>query len=207
MTAEEYTPPTSDPTTLLTRSNLLRLETSELLAESTLHIHPPQSSLSTPHHSNGGYVTGEERAHYEVKWSPTVRKYLHTVNDVLAACQKAMLSPDVCQVTNNNGSSSRSSSTSSKDARQYRVPLYSDKFIKHTQGETWEFASPSGYTLLPVGSFGHIGNAGLTNRHANGNNVPVLDVAVLMEGEGFVRGKDYLNGRYADVSNMHSVVK
>jgi hypothetical protein len=59
---------------------------------------------------------------------------------------------------------------------------------------------PTSLSLIPIGSLAHLGNAGLTNRHANGNNVPVLDVAVLMEG--MVGGKDYLNGRYADVSKF-----
>jgi hypothetical protein len=59
---------------------------------------------------------------------------------------------------------------------------------------------PTSLSLIPIGSLAHLGNAGLTNRHANGNNVPVLDVAVLMEG--MVGGKDYLNGRYGDVSKF-----
>ena len=98
----------------------------------------------------------------------------------------------------------------------YRVPLCSDKFRKHVDhgkgssssssslSDKWEFSSAKSLTLMPVGSFAHVGNAGLTNRHANGNNVPVLDVAVLMEG--FVGGKDYLNGRYGDVSAFCCVV-
>ena len=175
-----------DQSTSLTRSNLLRLESTELLAESYLHIHPP--SLSP--HSNEGYLAGEERAHWEVKWSPVVRKYLHAVNDVLMDGKKVTsLSPDVCQVDNG-----------------YRVPLGSDKFVKHVNcagdkdvANKWEFDSPSSLTLVPVGSLAYLGNAGLTNRHANGGNLPVLDVAVLV-GEGFLSGKDYMNGRYVDVS-------
>lgn len=100
------------------------------------------------------------------------------------------LSPDVCQVDNNG----------------YRVPLGSDKFVKHLNcagdkdaANKWEFDSPSSLTLVPVGSLAYLGNAGLTNRHANGGNLPVLDVAVLV-GEGFLSGKDYMNGRYVDVS-------
>lgn len=179
MTAEH----TEDPTISLTRSNLLRLETAELLTESTLHIHPP--SLSP--HSNEGYVTGEERAHYEAKWSPAVRRYLHDVNDVLVNVKQCTIGPEVARVEDG-----------------YRVPLCSDKFRKHvdcddsSSSDKWEFLSAESLTLVPVGSFAHVGNAGLTNRHANGNNVPVLDVAVLMDG--FVGGKDYLNGRYSDVS-------
>lgn len=191
MTIEEYTqtapPSSSDPTALLTRSNLLRLETSELLDESTLRVRPPRS----------GHV-GEERARYEARWSPAVRKYLRVVKEALssAASDGARLSPDVCEVNHREDDGIGGSG----EERRYRVPLHSDKFAKHARGERWEFVSPSAYALRPVGSFGHIGNAGLTDRHANGNVVPVLDVVVLTKGEGFVGGKDYLNGRYADVS-------
>lgn len=182
MTAEP-----SDSTTLLARTNLLNLETSALLTESTLHIHPPQN-ISTPHLSQG-FNVGEDRAHYEVRWSPAVRRYLHDVNDALSSLGDGTLSPEVCAVGDG-----------------YRVPLGSDKFLKHvasndkSDNNKWEFPTPKSLTLHPIGSFAHLGNAGLTNRHANGNNVPVLDVAV--EVEGFVGGKDYLNGRYGDVSSV-----
>ena len=105
---------------------------------------------------------------------------------------------------------------------RYRVPLQSDKFHKSVSGgggkqqnnddnnnNEWKFPFQGGKSLHlePIGSFAHVGNAGLTNRHANGNVVPLLDVAVLFpagateEGEeGFVGGKDYLNHRYTDVS-------
>jgi hypothetical protein len=162
----------NDPATTLTRSNLLRLSTAQLLAESTLHIHPP--SLSP--HSNTGYLVGEERSHHEVKWSPVVRKYLHVLRDIVVSLPNATLRPEICKVDDG-----------------YKVPLVSDKYTTE-----WEFDTPTSMSLVPIGSFSHAGNAGLTNRHANGNNVPVLDVGVMMEG--FVGGKDYLNGRYGDVS-------
>ena len=122
-----------------------------------------------------------------------MRRYLHYVNDVICGLQQCSLSPEVCRVEGG-----------------YRVPLCSDKFQKHVaaiKGSNknndgrWEFETPASLTLAPVGSFGALGNAGLTNRHANGNNVPILDVAVLI-GDGFLVGKDYLNGRYVDVSML-----
>jgi len=112
------------------------------------------------------------------------------------------------------------------EGKQYRVPLVSDKFQKSVMGDSkhnsnargngeWKFPFAGGKSLHlePIGSFAHVGNAGLANRHANGNVVPVLDVAVLFpagqdssgsNGVGstsaFVSGKDYLNHRYGDVS-------
>eukprot|EP00804_Cyclotella_cryptica_P000287 CCRYP_010222-RA/>CCRYP_010222-RA protein AED:0.03 eAED:0.03 QI:184/1/1/1/0.75/0.6/5/416/1480 len=181
-------------TSLLARTNLLRLETAELLSESTLHVHPPALASTTS--SSTSLAIGEERAHYEARWSPLVRKYLHQVNDILLSSLgqgTTRLSPDLCAVDGG-----------------YRIPLQSDKFQKHVRGDShgdsqWEFPAPKHLTLHPVGSFAHLGNAGLTNRHANGNNVPVLDVAVLISEEGFVGGKDYLNGRYFDKRNILAV--
>jgi hypothetical protein len=128
------------------------------------------------------------------------------------------------------------SSGDDDDKPMYRIPLLSDKFHKSlppsigtitiTGGGaggkqqqssadnpliSWSFPFHGGssLSLVPIGSFGHIGNAGLANRHANGGNVlPVLDVAVLVDNNItnhedsslFVGGKDYLNHRYTDVS-------
>jgi len=106
---------------------------------------------------------------------------------------------------------------------EHRVPLLSDKFNKSSSSSnnnpltTWSFPFQGGTSLSihPIGSFGHVGNAGLANRHANGGDVlPVLDVAVLVDGsimggdgdsEGFVGGKDYLNHRYTDKRNILAV--
>ncbi|KAL7543753.1 hypothetical protein ACHAXR_013445 [Thalassiosira sp. AJA248-18] len=143
--------PNNSATNALARSNLLRLETSELLQESFLHIHPPHAN------TKGEYESGsqDKSAHYEAKWAP-----------------------------NNN-------------------PLTSWSF---------PFQGGSTLTLHPIGSFAHIGNAGLSNRHANGNVLPMLDVAVLVnnddsdgDGGGFVGGKDYLNHRYTDKRNILAV--
>ncbi|EJK61941.1 hypothetical protein THAOC_17480, partial [Thalassiosira oceanica] len=95
--------------------------------------------------------------------------------------------------------------------RLYRVPLESDKHVKAARGSkrgdegagwTFPFAGGESLDVVPVGSFGADGSAGLAARHANGGVVPVLDLAVLFGGGdgGFVGGKDYLNHRYTDVS-------
>jgi len=73
----------SSATNALARSNLLRLETSELLQESFLHIHP----------------TGDaNNAHYEAKWAPSVRSYLTQVKEVIANLGEATLGPDVAKL-------------------------------------------------------------------------------------------------------------
>jgi len=108
-----------------------------------------------------------------------------------------------------------------KDGTRYRIPLLSDKFTKSVEASSasnpltsWSFpfAGGNSLTVHPIGSLAHVGNAGLANRHANGNVVPVLDVAVLVnnksngeEGDAFVGGKDYLNHRYTDKRNILAV--
>lgn len=207
----------SSNTDALARSNLLRLETCELLKESILHIHPTTISNSL------GDGSGGVRAHEEAKWAPSVRDYLDKITQVITSLDETTLSPSVALLPNSN-----SAGTSGKDAAtspEYRIPLLSDKFHKSllpiTSGKeksvadhrdnpltTWSFPFHGGpsLSLVPIGSFGHLGNAGLANRHANGGNVvPVLDVAVLVDNthnvaSPFVGGKDYLNHRYTDVS-------
>jgi hypothetical protein len=216
----------------LARSNLLRLETCELLKESVLHIHPATSSSTTTtsgdhyhHHGGGGSNSGVHRAHEEAKWAPSVREYLDKVARAIAILEPTKLSPSVAILPN---------SGADDDKPMYRIPLLSDKFHKSLPPSTstttggvaggkqqqssadnpltsWSFPFHGGssLSLVPIGSFGHIGNAGLANRHANGGNVlPVLDVAVLVDNNItnhgnsslFVGGKDYLNHRYTDVS-------
>lgn len=218
----------------LARSNLLRLETCELLKESVLHIHPATSSSSSSttsgdhyHHGGGGSNSGVHRAHEEAKWAPSVREYLDKVTRAIISIEPTKLSPSVAILPN--------SGDYDDNKPMYRIPLLSDKFHKSlppsststtTGGGTggkqqqssvdnpltsWSFPFHGGssLSLVPIGSFGHIGNAGLANRHANGGNVlPVLDVAVLVDNsitndedsKLFVGGKDYLNHRYTDVS-------
>ena len=216
----------------LARSNLLRLETCELLKESVLHIHPPTSSSTSTtlgdhyHHGGGGSNSGVHRAHEEAKWAPSVREYLDKVTRAIACIEPTKLSPSVAILPSGGDDDNKP---------MYRIPLLSDKFHKSlppsststTTGgvaggkqqqssadnplTSWSFPFHGGssLSLVPIGSFGHIGNAGLANRHANGGNVlPVLDVAVLVDNNItnhedsslFVGGKDYLNHRYTDVS-------
>jgi hypothetical protein len=70
--------------------------------------------------------------------------------------------------------------------------------------------------VSPIHSYAANG-AGLTTSFANANVIPTLDLAVLMpvkskfeeevdqDTVGMVGGKDYLNGRYFDVSKMECV--
>ena len=205
---------TSSNTDALVRSNLLRLEMCELLKESFLHIHPPATTTTSS--SDNGVVN---RAHEEAKWAPTVRDYLVKIQEVMESLDEATLSPSVAILPN----SSNSGGGDNDAAQMYRIPLHSDKFHKSlpvsssssssssgrdNSSTSWSFPFHGGssLSLVPIGSFGHIGNAGLANRHANGGNVlPVLDVAVLVSNDvdassPFVGGKDYLNHRYTDVS-------
>jgi hypothetical protein len=198
-------------TDALARSNLLRLEITELIREATLHLHP---------HGN------ESSIHYEAKWAPIVRGYISNLSSVLTSLDKCSLSPDVCLISSASAAAAASSatgggvkdkgmkrmSTVDDDTKTYRVPLQSDKFLKSlpAAGTTsnsptpWNFPFSGKVKLVPVGSYAHIGNAGLTNRHANGNVLPTLDLAILVKGgdgdDAFVGGKDYLNHRYTDVS-------
>ena len=220
----------------LARSNLLRLETSELLSESKLHIHPTTTSVS---HDNNNNNT----AHYEAAWSPNVRSYISNIKDIINSLDETILSPNVALLpTNKSDKTVVEKSEGGEEENKYRVPLLSDKFYKSTAHHTlstassssslnntkkksknsnnnnnnplttWSFPFMGGQSLsiVPIGSFAHVGNAGLSNVHANGGNVlPVLDLAVLFpcggdsvekSVSGFMGGKDYLNHRYTDVS-------
>lgn len=196
-------------TDALARSNLLRLETTELIKEATLHLHP-----------NGN----DSSIHYEAKWAPIVRGYVSNLTSALGALEKCTLSPDICLISPSSSASGgggggvnekgmeqlSNAGGGGVESTKYRVPLQSDKFLKSLPGGSaaampWTFPFSGKLKILPIGSYAHIGNAGLTNRHANGNVVPTLDLAVLVKGGGgdddaFVAGKDYLNHRYTDVS-------
>ena len=193
-------------TDALARSNLLRLETTELIKEATLHLHP-----------NGN----DSSIHYEAKWAPTVRGYVSNLSSVLSALEGCTLSPEVCLMSSSSASGGggvkekgmeQLNGGGGVESTKYRVPLQSDKFLKSLPGGSaaaagtpWTFPFSGRVKVLPIGSYAHIGNAGLTNRHANGNVVPTLDLAVLVKGgdgddDAFVGGKDYLNHRFTDVS-------
>ncbi len=168
-------------TDALARSNLLRLETAELVKEATLHLHP-----------NGN----DSSIHYEAKWAPMVRGYISNLSSVLSALDNCTLSPDVCLISSSSASGGgvkekgmEQLSGGGLESTKYRVPLQSDKFLKSLPGGSstatttpWTFPFSGKVKLVPIGSYAHIGNAGLTNRHANGNVVPTLDLAVLVKG-------------------------
>ena len=207
----------SAATESLARTNLLNLETSELLRESYLHVHPSGDA---------------SHVHYEARWSPSVRSYLSSVKEVIGSLGRAALDSDVAVLPNIDGGGGGSTRErgmehlvkdgSNTGGELYRIPLLSDKFVKSLSqsscnpitgnksggATSWSFpfSGGSSLTIAPIGSFAHLGNAGLANRRANGNVIPTLDVAVLVDagdesGENeFVGGKDYLNHRYIDVS-------
>ena len=205
----------------LAKSNLLRLETNELINESKLHIHPPTGSSDNTTTTSSSHNAA---VHYEAKWSPSVRTYIHDIKHIIHGLGGVSLCPNVALLPPN------SNNVKERGENKYRIPLLSDKFHKsqhhqHTNNNSsnnnpltsWSFPFHGGKSLhiQPIGSFGQVGNAGLANVHANGcggDVVPVLDLAVLFhvnvgdndggeEGEaGFVAGKDYLNHRYTDVS-------
>ena len=175
----------SAATESLARSNLLRLEAAELVREGALRVSPAENHR------------GEE-----VRWAPSVRAYVERVKSAIGGLDGATLSPEVAALPQEGDG---------KKKRCYRIPLVSDKHVKSVKGAkskkgeaaasewTFPFAGGESLDVVPVGSFGADGGAGLAGRHANGNVVPVLDLAVLFDGE-FVGGKDYLNHRYTDVS-------
>jgi len=218
---------TNTNTETLARNNKLRLQINELLNESVLHVHP---SLD---HGGGGGGGGNV---VEAKWSNTVRSYISNVSSIISSLDETLLSPNVALLPNNNNIIGRSME---EGGNKYRVPLLSDKFYKSITSSsslpssssststssppttnpltdyTFPFNGGKSLSIIPIGSFAHLYNAGLTNLHGNGNIVPTLDLAVLVnvdddkggdekgedgKGGGFVGGKDYLNHRYTDVS-------
>lgn len=187
MTAEESLQ-SSTATEELYHTNLLRLQATQLLSESIL-----------PLSSNTGMLEKE------VKWAKNVREYIDNIKNNISSMKEAVLSPDDVKFKNEN----------SKEDK-FWIQLHSDKAKKHldSKDETnkWNipFTGGSNLKVLPVNSYAANG-AGLTTSVANANVLPTIDVAVLMpvknkfddeEDEiGMIGGKDYLNGRYFDVSS------
>ena len=172
----------------LYRTNLLRLETSELLNESTLHLSPFSGELDR-----------------EVKWSDDVRKYIEAVKDAIGGMDSTVLGPDNAAMPPLSSSDDNHDKDGTADKR-YWASLESDKF--HKQGSGWSFPFAGGRSLQikPVGEYG-AGGAGMTNQRGNALCLPMVDLAVLSPsnsaGNGeddMIGGKDYLNGRYFDVS-------
>ena len=228
---------TNTNTETLARNNKLRLQINELLNESVLHVHP---SLDHHNHGSGGGGGGGGNV-VEAKWSNTVRSYISNVSSIIGSLDETLLSPNVALLPNNNTNSSGSKNVE-EGVNKYRVPLLSDKFHKSITSPstststsssptanpltsyTFPFNGGKSLSIIPIGSFAHLYNAGLTSVHGNGNVLPTLDLAVLVNvddddygdmkdgdkgrdgkrGE-FVGGKDYLNHRYTDVSFVLSV--
>ena len=174
----------------LYRTNLLRLETSELLNESTLHLSPFSGELDR-----------------EVKWSDDVRKYIEAVKAAIGGMDNTVLGPDNAAMPPLSSSDDSHDKDGTADKR-YWASLMSDKF--HKQGSGWSFPFAGGRSLQiePVGEYG-AGGAGMTNQRGNALCLPMVDLAVLSPsssaGNGeddMIGGKDYLNGRYFDVSKV-----
>ena len=174
----------------LYRTNLLRLETTELLTESILHLSPFSGELDR-----------------EVKWSEDVRRYIETVKGAVEGMEGIHLSPNnALMATSSEELAVERNSISS--GKKYWANLFSDKFQKHDSDSTdWSFPFSGGKSLQiePIGEYG-AGGAGMTNQRGNALCLPVVDLAVLVsaqgsgEADGMIGGKDYLNGRYFDVS-------
>ena len=239
---------TSSSSDALLRSNLLRLEISELLHESSLFVRPGPSSSTNDHVSSSRSVSkkkGGGNAGGEVKWANDVRRYIEQITETVHSLDGATLSPSVALLSppaSLHEDGSRSSSSKGVGQQRYYVPLTSDKFLKSidtggagdnhnslsknntkkkketaaSSSSSWSFpfAGGSSLQLSPIGSYGHVNNAGLTRQHANGaagNVVPTLDMAVLFDASSssssssFVSGKDYLNSRYTDKRNILAV--
>ena len=217
-TSTTNTSTTNTNTETLARTNKLRLQINELLNESVLHVSP-----TLDHHNHGGIVGGGGRDVVEAKWSNVVRSYISNVSSIIQSLDETLLSPNVALLPNTSNNSSSSSSSMDGGGNKYRVLLLSDKFYKSITSSssssssttssstnplttyTFPFHGGKSLSIIPIGSFAN--NVGLTNVHGNGNIIPTLDLAVLVnvdgndKGEGgFVGGKDYLNHRYTDVS-------
>ena len=173
----------------LYHTNLLRLQAQQLLDESVLNVS-----------SHTGYLEKE------VKWASEAWEYVDTIKRIIGGAKGAVLSPDDVRVNNS------SSKGGGKKEDLFFIQLHSDKAKRHLSGEEkdkWSIPFHGGSTLdvVPVYSYAANG-AGLTTKAANANVTPTIDVAVLMpvidddaEGDnGMIGGKDYLNGRYFDVS-------
>ena len=205
---------TSSSSDALLRSNLLRLEISELVHESSLLVRPGPSSSTNDHVSSSRSVSkkkGGGNAGGEVKWANDVRRYIEQITETVRSLDGATLSPSVALLSppaHDDGS--WSSSSKEVGQQRYYVPLTSDKFLKSidtvgdnrnsssknntkknketaaSSSSSWSFpfAGGSSLQLSPIGSYGHVNNAGLTRQHANGatgNVVPTLDMAVLFD--------------------------
>ena len=192
MTMEDSLQP-SAATEELYHTNLLRLQATQLLSESIL-----------PLSSHTGMLENE------VKWAKDVWEYVDNIKRSLSTIGEAVISPD--DVKFNSGKSEK---------QKFWIKLHSDKAQKHLKSEDekdkWNFPFPGGEHLKVAPIYSYAANgAGLTTSVANANVLPTIDLAVLMpvmskfdddneeDNFGMIGGKDYLNGRYFDVSYFFS---
>lgn len=171
----------------LYHTNLLRLQAAQLLSESILYLSSHTGLLDK-----------------EVKWAKDVHAYIDDVKNTIMSMGKSILSPDDVVFHN----------TDHKD-KTFWIQLHSDKARKHFESDDdqhkWRFHFAGGESLkiTPINSYAANG-AGLTTSFANANILPTIDLAVLMPPKtsngsdeiGMIGGKDYLNGRYFDVSTF-----
>ena len=173
----------------LYHTNLLRLQATQLLSESILPLSSHTGMLEK-----------------EVKWAKDVWEYMDHLKRTLVTMKAAVLSPD--EVKFNNA-----------EDKKFWIKLHSDKAQKHfdsgdsDEKNKWNFGFAGGdhLKMAPIHSYAANG-AGLTTAVANANVIPTLDLAVLMpvkskfeddaDDSGMIGGKDYLNGRYFDVSHV-----
>lgn len=187
MTMEESLE-SSTATEELYHTNLLRLQATQLLSESILPLSSHTGMLEK-----------------EVKWAKDVWEYIDNVKRNISSLGEAELSPDDVKFKNVENSTEN----------KFWIKLHSDKAQKHFDSKDdkgkWNipFTGGSNLKIVPINSYAANG-AGLTTSVANANVLPTLDVAVLMpvkskfddEGDdvGMIGGKDFMNGRYFDVS-------
>jgi len=188
---------TTVATAELYSSNLLRLESSEMLKESVLHVSPHSGELKR-----------------EVKWANQLRDYVTNVKDVLSNMKSATLNPDIATISGSSSTESSSKDDNKGGLSSSWIALHSDKATTK-QNVPWEFTFSGGQSLQieAVGCYG-AGGVGLTTSNANAQVLPTIDIAVLMpsflgdqdqDEIGMVGGKDYLNHRYFDKRNIFAL--
>jgi hypothetical protein len=213
MTMEDDLQQPSTATEELYHTNLLRLQAAQLLSESIL-----------PLSSHIGMLENE------VKWAKDVWQYMENVKKILGTVKGAVLSPDDVTIQSHDKESSQQCQRfwvklHSDKARKHLDNVNKDENARDNN-QRFDFKFPGGDHLKvsPIHSYAANG-AGLTTYVANANVIPTLDLAVLMpvkskfeeddrddgnhnsehDNVGMIGGKDYLNGRYFDVSKRGNV--
>lgn len=209
-TSNNNTASNTNATQELYHTNLLRLQAEQLLSESVL-----------PLCSQTGFLDKE------VKWSKDVQEYIDIVQDTIKKIDAVDLSPDDVRLNSSNNNNNNNTKNIGND--NFWIALHSDKAKRHLEASTkrnggddknndkWKFLFPGGEYLhtSSINSYAAYG-AGLTTATANANVIPTVDLAVLLpvkdrmdgsddddaddDAAAMISGKDYLNGRYFDVS-------